>query len=234
MSDKPPLPAVEHSARFALMPAAAFDHFTRRSAKREGPPLSARLIRTASLLLCLAASPFALAAERAIDKSIEIAATVDQAWAAWTTREGITSFFAPDARIEPRVGGAFQVYFDPMAEPGMKGADDMRFMALQPKKMISFDWNAPPHLPEARAQRTFVVVRFEPVTAQATRVTLHHTGWGDGGEWDKNYAYFNGAWGAVLGNLKKRFDSGPQDWTAWLEQLKKFREQQAATPPPAK
>ena len=63
----------------------------------------------------------------------------------------------------------------------MKGADDMRFMALQPKKMISFDWNAPPHLPEARAQRTFVVVRFEPLDEHSTRVTLHHTGWGDGG-----------------------------------------------------
>ena len=45
----------------------------------------------------------------------------------------------------------------------------MRFMALQPKKMISFDWNAPPHLPEARAQRTFVVVRFEPLSAQSTK-----------------------------------------------------------------
>ena len=39
----------------------------------------------------------------------------------------------------------------------------MRFMALQPKRMLSFDWNAPPSLPEARLQRSFVVVRLEPV-----------------------------------------------------------------------
>ena len=78
----------------------------------------------------------------------------------------------------------------------MKGADDMRFMALQPKKMISFDWNAPPHLAEARASSA-------PSSSCAssrwrdklTRVTLHHTGWGDGGEWDKTYAYFDRAWG---------------------------------------
>jgi uncharacterized protein YndB with AHSA1/START domain len=176
--------------------------------------------------LALAVGP-AGAAERAIDKEVVIAATLDQAWDAWTTREGITSFFAPDARIEPRVGGAFQVYMDPGAAPGMKGADDMRFMALQPKSMISFDWNAPPHLAQARAQRTFVVVRFEPLTPNSTRVTLHHTGWGTGGEWDATYNYFNGAWGGVLGNLKKRFDSGPQDWADWLRQLERWREEAA-------
>ena len=53
-----------------------------------------------------------------------------------------SSFFAPDARIDARVGGEFQIYINPSAEPGSKGADDMRFMALQPKKMLSFDWTA--------------------------------------------------------------------------------------------
>ena len=170
-----------------------------------------------------AAPPGASSAERALNKEVLVQATVDQGWDAWTTREGIVSFFAPDAVVDSRVGGAFHVHMDPGAAPGSKGADDMRFMALQPKKMISFDWNAPPHLPAARAQRTFVVVRIEPVDSQQTRVTLHHTGWGDGGEWDKTYAYFDQAWGFVLGNLQKRFVSGPQDWTEWLKQLEKSR-----------
>jgi uncharacterized protein YndB with AHSA1/START domain len=177
--------------------------------------------------------PAARAAERAIDKHIEVSASLDEAWAAWTTREGIVSFFAPDAQVEARVGGPFQIYIDPGAAPGAKGADDMRFLALQPKKMLSFDWNAPPHLPEARAQRTFVVVRFEPLGDKLTRVSLHHTGWGDGGQWDQAYSYFDRAWGGVLANLKKRFDQGPQDWTAWLEQLRKWREQAAASAPGA-
>ena len=165
----------------------------------------------------------AQAAERALDKEVVVKATLDEAWQAWTTREGIISFFAPDARIEPRVGGAFHIYINPGAEPGMKGADDMRFMALQPKKMISFDWNAPPSLPETRAQRTFVIVRFAAVDDTSTRVTIHHVGWGDGGEWDKTYAYFDKAWGGVLGNLQQRFEKGPRDWTAWLQQLESMR-----------
>lgn len=188
--------------------------------------------------LALASAPLQ-AAERAIDKSVVVAADEDAVWTAWTTTAGITSFFAPEAEVEARVGGAFHIYFDPLAVPGLRGADDMRFMALQPKRMLSFDWNSPPSLPEARLQRSFVVVRLAPVDAGHTRVSLHHTGWGDGGEWDQALAYFDRAWGVVLANLKARFETGPQDWTGWRAQLKKMHEAAAAaaatpaTPPAA-
>lgn len=168
-------------------------------------------------------APSVAVVERAVFKEVVVPATIDQVWDAWTTREGIVSFFAPDARIEARVGGAFNIYMDPGAQPGMKGADDMRYLALQPKRMLSFDWNAPPSLPEARQQHTFVVVRFTPLDDKTTRVTLHHSGWGDGGEWDKAYAYFDRAWGFVFGNLKRRFEQGPVDWSAWMRQLEASR-----------
>ena len=187
----------------------------------------------ASMLL-VAGAYAAHAAEREIDNSVEIAATLDQAWQSWTTRDGIVSFFAPDANVEARVGGPFQIYIDPGAPAGSKGADDMRFLALQPQRMLSFDWNAPPSLPEVRAQRTVVILRFEPVNATTTRGSLHHVGWGDGGEWDRAFAYFDRAWGTVLANLRKRWESGPVDWTPWLEQLRKLREGAAAASAPAR
>jgi uncharacterized protein YndB with AHSA1/START domain len=175
----------------------------------------------------LSAAPVA-AAERALDKEVVVAASAEQVWDAWTSRDGIRSFMAPDAEIDPRVGGAFHVHFDPLAAPGSKGADDMRYMALQPPKMLSFDWNAPPHLAETRGQRTFVVLRFEPVDAAHTRVRLHHTGWGDGGQWDETYNYFDRAWGVVLGNLVKCYADGPIDWTNWMDQLRKMHAQPPA------
>ena len=179
--------------------------------------------RAAALVTALATALPAHAVERALDKSVVVNATLDQAWQAWTTREGIVSFFAPDARVEARPGGPFEIYIDPGGAPGMKGADDTRVLAVQPKKLLSFEWNAPPHLPEARQQRTVVILRFEPVTDTTTRVRLHHVGWGDGGQWDQAYTYFDRAWGNVLANLQKRFDSGPVDWTAWLQQLEAMR-----------
>ncbi len=185
-------------------------------------------MKLVALLVWMALALPAAAAERAertIHREVLIDATLEQAWAAWTTREGIVSFFAPDAQIDARVGGAFHVYFDPLGEPGMKGADDMRYMALQPMRMLSFDWNAPPSLPEARKQRTFVIVRFEPANPRQTRVMLTHVGWGDGGEWDKAFNYFERAWTTVIGNLEKRFQTGPIDWTDWLERLRKMKAQ---------
>ena len=185
-------------------------------------------IATLGFMLLLSAGTSAPATERSINKDIVLDATVEQVWQAWTTREGIVTFFAPDANIEPRAGGAFQIYIDPLGAPGMKGADEMHYMAIQPMRMLSFDWNAPPSLPEVRKQRTFVVLRFEPVGEKQVRLTLTHVGWGDGGEWDKAYAYFDRAWGNVLGNLKKRFETGPMDWTEWMNQLRKMHEQAEA------
>ena len=170
-------------------------------------------------------STHAHAAERAIEKEIVVAAPVAAVWQSWTTKAGIESFFAPQAEIDARVGGAFHIHIDPLAEPGLKGADDMRFMALQPMKMLSFDWNAPPSLPEARQQRTFVIVRMTDLDGKSTRVNLYHVGWGEGGEWDKTYSYFDRSWGYVLGNLKKRYDTGPMDWTDWMNSLKQAHNQ---------
>jgi uncharacterized protein YndB with AHSA1/START domain len=184
---------------------------------------ASEMVRVLAVAVCALAAGLASAAERAIEKEVVIQATLDQAWDAWTTREGITSFFAPDARIDPKPGGAFEVYINPFAVAGLKGADDMRYLALQPKRMLSFTWNAPPSLPEVRQQRTVVIIRFTPVSDTQTRITLHHTGWGDGGEWDKAFGYLDKAWSNVLGNLQKRFaENKPVDWTEWLERMRKF------------
>lgn len=175
-------------------------------------------------LVLASAAAGAAAQERAIDKEVVVAAPIEAVWEAWTSKSGIESFFAPEAEVEPRVGGAFHVHINPYAPAGAKGADDMRYMALQKPTMVTFDWNAPPSLPEVRAQRTFVIVRLAEIDAKTTRVRLHHVGWGEGGQWDRTHAYFDAAWGNVLGSLKKRFETGPVDWTEWLARMR------AATP----
>ena len=178
-------------------------------------------------VLGLAAGAAAAADERAVRKEVLVPAPVEKVWQAWTTSAGIESFFAPEAVVEPRPDGRFSIHIDPYAPPGMRGADDMRVLAVQENRLLSFTWNAPPHLPQARAQRTVVIVRLAPEGAH-TRVTLTHVGWGDGGQWDDAHKYFDRAWGNVLENLRKRFAEGPVDWTAWRAQLKAMHEQAAA------
>lgn len=185
------------------------------------------------LYLILLVAPSVWAQGKTINESITIKTTPAAVYKAWTTRDGIRTFFAPDAVIEPRVGGLFEIHMNPYAEPGMKGADDMRYLALQEDRMVSFTWNAPPSLPEARKQRSYVTVR---MTAQGdeTLVTLFHGGFGEGGEWDKTHAYFSRAWPNVLKNLKKSFEEKPYDWEPWLKQMKAGMEAAKQKPAEAK
>jgi len=150
--------------------------------------------------------------DRVIEKQAIVEAGVTHVWDAWTTEEGIRSFFSPACNVDLRVDGPFEILFDPGAEPGQRGAEGCRILAFQPEKMLAFTWNAPPHLAEARKQWTHVVVRFEEVAPGSTGVTIRHDGWGEDGEWDQAFDYFDRAWDTVLRWLQYRFENGPIDW----------------------
>lgn len=157
-------------------------------------------------------------AERAIRARIVVEAGLDEVWKAWTTESGVRSFFAPDCHIELRVDGPYEIYFDPGAKPGSRGAEGVRILALQPKTMLAFTWNAPPHLDQAREQWTHVIVRLRRLKKDRTEVTLVHNGWGVGDQWDQAYEYFQRAWTqVVLPRLQYRFSVGPVDWEHPLE-----------------
>jgi uncharacterized protein YndB with AHSA1/START domain len=151
--------------------------------------------------------------ERTIFGEIAVPAGLGEVWAAWTTEEGVKSFFAPDCRVELEPDGAYEVYFNLDAPAGERGGEGLRVLAVQPKKMFSFTWNAPPTLPEVRGQRTHVILRFYDTGDGSTRVTLRHDGWGEGGQWDEAFDYFQSAWKeVVLPRLRYRFEHGPVDW----------------------
>ena len=123
--------------------------------------------------------------ERTIDKSVFIPAPLAKVWDAWTTEEGL-KFFAPACNIDIRPDGPYEIFFMPEAEPGMRGADGMRVLAVEHHKMLSFSWNAPPSLPEVRGQRTVVILRFSEAPG-GTQLTLAHLGWGSGGQWPDTF-----------------------------------------------
>ena len=151
--------------------------------------------------------------ERVIRAETIVDASRDEVWDAWTTEKGIKSFLAPAYSIELRVDGPYEIYFDSEVEPRQRGIEGVRILALEPKRMLSITWNAPPHLSEVRKQWTHVTVRFEEIQKGQTKVTLTHDGWGEGKEWDDAFTYFARACvEVVLPRLKHRFSVGPLDW----------------------
>ena len=155
-----------------------------------------------------------MSSAKTIECEIRIAATIEAVWHAWTTRDGMITFFASSANIDPRPGGAYELFFDSMAPPGQQGSEGMRILSMEPPKFLSFTWNAPPHLSEVRGQMTFVEVHLSSITPEATRVCLRHSGWGSSGQWQKAFEYFSQAWPKiVLPRLKYSLEVGPVDWS---------------------
>ncbi|MGE5798138.1 MAG: SRPBCC family protein [Ignavibacteria bacterium] len=152
-------------------------------------------------------------AERSIYAEINVPAKLEEVWEAWTTEEGVKSFFAPACHIVFRVKGPYEMYFNQSAEAGKKGGEGNIILAYETNKMISFTWNAPPTMPTVRQQLTHVTIRFTEQDDNTIKVTLNHDGWGDGEEWDKAFNYFDRQWNnVVLPMLKYRFENGSVNW----------------------
>jgi len=154
------------------------------------------------------------AGQRALRKEVTVAAPLAQVWQAWTTSEGVTAFFGPAARVEARLGGPYEIYFAPSAPEGSRGSEGCKVQSVVPMSLFAFEWNAPPTIPAIRNSglHTLATIRLHEEGPDRTRVEVTHTGWGEGEEWDKTYAYFDKAWEAVLSNLEYRFRVGPVEW----------------------
>ena len=139
----------------------------------------------------------------------------------FTQGERMTDIIGVPAKIDLRIGGAFELWFAPDAPEGSRGSEDCRFLSYVPDRMVSFTWNAPPSIPDARDRRSWVVVEFDAVTDNATLVRLTHTGFGDGAAWDETRAYFERAWPGLLGAMQAGFaekNPAPEglDALAWM------------------
>ncbi|MCH7721421.1 MAG: SRPBCC domain-containing protein [Planctomycetes bacterium] len=139
------------------------------------------------------------------DPTILTATPLADVWHAWTTPEGVNSFFGADAAIDWVVGGKYEIYFSLDAPVGQRGSEGCRVLSFLPGKMLSFSWNAPATFAAVRKERTQVVMLFNELAPTVTRVRLRHHGWQEGEEWDQVFDYFSRAWPSVFASFEKRF-----------------------------
>ncbi len=156
-----------------------------------------------------------------ITKTRQIPVPRPDVWTRLTTSDGAAAFFSPAAHIELRRGGPYEIFFLLDADPGGRGSEGCRVLSYVEGEMLSFTWNAPPHFPEIRWQRSFVVIRLGDRDGGGTELRLTHTGWGSGAQWQEVRDYFERAWDQVLDQLERSFRSGSL-WDA----------EESAAPPP--
>jgi uncharacterized protein YndB with AHSA1/START domain len=157
---------------------------------------------------------------KGIYKEVIVSGSLHDVWNAWTTNEGVRTFFAPDSDIELSIGGKFEILFNSKEHEGVRGSETCKVLSYLPEKMLSFSWNAPPEFPNVRnGEKSWVVVEFTSLSDTKTKVLISHIGWREGEEWEQVYQYFYRAWKSVCYWLWWRFEHGTLDWTNGFEDV---------------
>ncbi|UCH57813.1 MAG: SRPBCC domain-containing protein [Candidatus Bathyarchaeota archaeon] len=140
---------------------------------------------------------------------VRIEAPIDLVWSAWTEPERITVWFAPEANIEARSGGPFELFFDP-DDHSHECTKGCVFTLVEPKCMLGFNWKGPSMFADLMNDiepLTSVEVTFHD-EGEATRVIVEHSGWGEGKDWAEAREWHRRAWEGVLTSLKSALESG--------------------------
>jgi uncharacterized protein YndB with AHSA1/START domain len=137
---------------------------------------------------------------------IKLQAPIKEVWHAWTDSDTITKWFSPHANIVPKLGGAYELFFDPSNHDHQctKGCKITRF---EPFTSISFSWRGPEELNvmDPDYPQTHVHVTLKERGAE-TWVSIIHDGWGKGKGWKEAENWHQRAWIQVVSSLEKYFD----------------------------
>jgi hypothetical protein len=191
------------SASAALSQSKKSDKHTSEAA---ADPYAARVKRTSFV------SP---SGERVLRHEVIVSATLQEAWDSMTTSEGLMSFMAPVVRVELKTGGLFQSSYKVGSKLGDPGTITNHVLSYVPLEMFSIKVNLTDQFPaEPREAGTlFSVLTFQKTDDRHVKVAEAMVGWKQGPDWDKVYGFFDWGNSYTLGQLCKRFEEGPVDWS---------------------
>lgn len=145
--------------------------------------------------------------------TLELPETPEVVFRRWTETDEARRFLGREVRIEPRVGGRFEVLFDPVNDPAgaLAGTYGSRVVSLEAPRQLVFEWNSLTPRVAAREvggrrvlQKSLVEVRIEsvPEAPSSSRVHVRHYGMGNGPDWDASYRYYrDSGWPWILRRL---------------------------------
>jgi uncharacterized protein YndB with AHSA1/START domain len=149
-----------------------------------------------------------------------ISAPIAEVWKAFTTSDGLSSFYAPGAFVEPKVGGLFELYLFPDNPVGQRGLEGLRILAFEPERRLMIAWKAPAYVrEEIGSQHTIQEISFTASGPEETIVRIRQFGFGDTAAWAGAKRYFELRGRDVHMNLKERFDHGSLDWEEAMERF---------------
>lgn len=153
-----------------------------------------RILITA-FIATLATVTIASAQEQRELFEVEIDASVDDVWKAFTTTEGLKSWVAPLADIDFKVGGKWRANYNKDGELGDSATIENTILCYDPKRMISLKATGfPESFPFAdAAKETWSVFYFASVSSSKTKITVVGLGYNDSEQSKKMRSFFETA-----------------------------------------
>ena len=135
----------------------------------------------------------------------ELKCSAMQAFEYFTRKELIESWLVPLAEVEEKVGGNYQLFWEPDDRKN-NSTIGCKVTALQPGQLIAFEWKSPRQykaFANSADPLTHVVVCFFP-NEGGTLVHLVHSGWRSAPEWKEAAAWQERAWTVAFQELEKK------------------------------
>ncbi len=142
--------------------------------------------------------------DRVLQVSIVIDAPAAKIWKSFVDEPTLKAWNAPVARVDLRNGGAIEQGYDPQAKLGGPNTIHHSIITYLPERLLVLrNISTPPGLPGAELYRQIVqIVSLEPLGEDRTRVTLSHSGYGQGAGYDGLYRFFTQGNTGYLAALK--------------------------------
>jgi uncharacterized protein YndB with AHSA1/START domain len=164
-----------------------------RLLQQQEQPMIRRLILTIAAALSLSTPLFAQETREVLE--VEIDASVDDIWNAFTTTKGLQSWVAPLADVDFRIGGKWRSNYNPAGELGDADTIENTILSYDPKRMISLKATRFPQGFEFEdaAKKTWSVFYFTPVSDTKTKIAIVGLGYDDSEQSQKMLAFFRPA-----------------------------------------
>ncbi len=135
---------------------------------------------------------------------IEINATPEEVFRAITDPEQIVKWFAPYARVDPRVGGKYVISWDPALQGGgvISVWDPSKHFAEYSERSIAYGCEGKP-VDTGATQKIAVDYYIEAIGNGITRLRLVQSGFGPEAAWDDEYEATKTGWADFLQKLKE-------------------------------
>jgi uncharacterized protein YndB with AHSA1/START domain len=137
-----------------------------------------------------------------------INAPASELWQAFTTREGLKSWLAAEAKVDLKIGGKMLTTYKKGATLGDESTIENTYLAVLPERMVAVHCTKPPvDFPFKTAfAQVWTILYFDPVGEKQTRVRCASLNYGTDEEAQKCRKHFDWGNDLTINKLKEKFE----------------------------